>query len=193
MVHSIQINGIHVRYLQKGQGDPFVLLHGFSFNGDTWAEMGLFDELAGRYNVFSFDMPYGPKSRSDKFEVKSRDEYADFLGQLLKGLDIDQPLVLGASISGEVTLRYLSKGHSAKAAILAGPVGIQGLVPRLARIAVPLLAVWGERDNISSPDNGQILSGQVRDARVHIIPDAGHACYLDKPGEFKALVRDFLS
>jgi abhydrolase domain-containing protein 14 len=192
MEQSVTVKELKIRYLQKGSGQAFVLLHGMSFSADTWVEMGLFDELARHYRVYSFDMPYGVRSRSDKFDASDRDKYAEFLKELLKSLGIDNPLLLGASISGEVTLRYLSKGYAAKAAIVAGPVGIKGLIPRLGRIAVPLLAIWGERDNISPSENAEILTRHVKNAETHILKNAGHACYLDKPEEFKALVRDFL-
>jgi len=186
------VKGLKIRYLQKGGGQAFVLLHGMSFSADTWVEIGLFDELARHYGVYSFDMPYGTISRSEKFDASDRDEYAEFLKELLKFLGIEKPILLGASISGEVTLRYLTKGYPAKAAIVAGPVGIKGLIPRLGKISIPLLAVWGENDNISLPENAEILKGHVKSAETHILKNAGHACYLDKPEEFKELVRYFL-
>jgi len=192
MEQSVIVKGLKIRYLQKGSGQSFVLLHGMSFSAETWIEMGLFDELARNYSVYSVDMPYGARSRSEKFDASDRDEYAEFLKELLKSLSIDKPIVLGASISGEVTLRYLSKGHAAKAAIVAGPVGIKGLIPRLGVITVPLLAVWGQRDNISPPENAEILTTHMNDVKTHVIKNAGHACYLDRPEEFKTLVRDFL-
>ena len=192
MEHSVSIRGLKIRYLEKGKGAPIVLLHGFSFCAETWVEIGLFDELAKEYHVYSFDMPYGIKSRSDKFDVKSRDEYAEFLIDLLKALNINEPILLGASISGEVTLRYLSNGYSAKAGIVIGPVNVKSLAPNLNRISVPLLVVWGERDDISSPDNSKILESHIRNTKVHILKEAGHACYLDKPEEFKVIVKDFL-
>jgi abhydrolase domain-containing protein 14 len=186
------IRGLKIRYLMKGNGNPFVLLHGFSFLAETWMEMGLFDELAEKYSVYAFDMPYGAKTRSDKFSAENRDEYAYFLKEMLKALNIDKPVLLGASISGEVTLRYLSQGHSAKAGIVAGAVHVQDLVQKLETIKVPVLGVWGERDNISPPDNAKILADHIKDSEAHIIKGAGHACYLDKPDEFKALLRQFL-
>lgn len=192
MEQSVIVKGLKIRYLQKGSGQSFVLLHGMSFSAETWIEMGLFDELARNYSVYSVDMPYGARSRSEKFDASDRDEYAEFLKELLKSLGIDKPVLLGASISGEVTLRYLSKGYAAKAAIVAGPVGIKGLIPRLGVITVPLLAVWGQKDNISPPENAEILTTHVKDVKTHIIKNAGHACYLDRPEEFKTLVRDFL-
>ena len=192
MERVISVRGLNIRYLEKGGGLPFVLLHGFSFSADTWVEMGLFDELSKGYTVYSFDMPYGSKSRSDKFDAEDRDEYAVFLKDLLKTLDIQEPLLLGASISGDVTLRYLSSGYSAKLGIVAGPAGVKGLANRLNRIIVPLLAVWGSKDTISPPDGGQIVEASVKKSEVHILRGAGHACYLDKPEEFKTIVADFL-
>jgi abhydrolase domain-containing protein 14 len=187
------IKGLNIRYLMKGIGNPFVLLHGYSFFAETWVEMGLFDELAEKYVVYAFDMPYGVKSKSDKFDAGNRSEYAEFLGEVLKNLNIDNPILLGASISGEATLRYLSLGYDARAAILAGPANVKNLLPVLDRISVPLLAVWGESDNISPPENAEIISAHVKNSEVQVMQGAGHACYLDRPGEFKSLLRNFLT
>jgi abhydrolase domain-containing protein 14 len=192
MEHWATIRESKIRYLMKGTGKPFVLLHGFSFLAETWVEMGSFDELAEKYTVYAFDMPYGAKSKSDRFDADSRDEYAEFLREILKTLGIDKPVLLGASISGEVTLRYLSLGYNARAGILVGPVNVKSLVPGIEKISVPLLAIWGEADDISSPDNAEILAKHVKNSEAHVIKGAGHACYLDRPEEFKTLIRIFL-
>jgi len=192
MERFISVRDLKIRYLENGSGLPVVLLHGFSFSADTWVEMGLFDELTREYTVYSFDMPYGPKSRSDKFDAADRDEYAAFLNGLLSALDIREPILLGASISGDVTLRYLSAGYSSKLGIVAGPAGVKNLADRLAKITVPLLAVWGDRDTISPPDGGKIITAHIKSSEVHTIEGAGHACYLDKPEEFKTIVSNFL-
>jgi len=186
------IRGLKIRYLMKGSGNPFVLLHGFSFLAETWVEMGLFDELSTMNSVYAFDMPYGAKSRSDKFSAENRDDYAYFLKEMLQTLNIDKPVLFGASISGEVALRYLSQGYSAKAGIVAGAVHVQNILQKLEMIKVPVLGVWGERDNISPPDNAKILADHIKNSETHVIKGAGHACYLDKPEEFKTLLRHFL-
>ena len=192
MEHSVVIRELRIRYIEKGIGAPVVFLHGFSFHAETWVEIGLFDELAKNYHVYSFDMPYGPKSRSDKFNVESRDEYAVFLHDMLRAIGIDEPILLGASISGEVTLRYLISGYRARAAIVVGPVGIKTLSTKRGKITVPLLASWGEKDDISPPDNANILADYAKNSEVNILKGAGHACYLDNPDEFKTIVKDFL-
>ena len=192
MEHSVSIQGLRIRYLQKGTGNAVVFLHGFSFNAETWVETGLFDKLAGDYSVYSFDMPYGAKSRSDKFSAENRDEYADFLNNMLKTLDINKPILIGASISGEVTLRYLIRGYSAHAAVVVGPVGIKSLGNQLSSLSMPLLAIWGEKDTISPPADSKILEAPVKNSEIRLIEAAGHPCYLDKPAEFTEIVKDFL-
>lgn len=189
---SLSIKGLRILYLQKGTGIPVVFLHGYSFYAGTWVEVGLFDALAGDYSVYSFDMPYGVKSRSDKFSAENRDEYADFLNNMLKTLSINNPILIGASISGEVTLRYLIRGYNARSAIVIGPVGIKSLGNQLGRIAIPILAIWGAKDTISSPADSKIIEANVKNSEIRIIEGAAHPCYLDKPEEFITIVRDFL-
>ena len=191
MEHSVVIQGLHIRYLQKGAGIPVVLLHGYSFNAETWVEMRLFDELAQGYSVHSFDMPYGAKSRSDKLNTQNRDDYADFLNVMLQAFSFDKPLLIGASISGEVTLRYALRHKHAQALVVAGPVGVKMLENELSSITVPMLAIWGENDTISSPSGAKIIEEEVKNSEVHIIAGAGHPCYLDKPEEFTETVKDF--
>lgn len=180
-----------IRYLQRGTGIPVVLLHGYSFYAETWVEVGLFDALAGDHSVYSFDMPYGAKSKSDKFNAENRDEYADFLNTMLKTLTIESPIIIGASISGEVTLRYLIRGYNARVAVVVGPVGIKSLGNQLGRIAIPLLAIWGEKDTISPPVDSTTLKSQVKNSEIRIIEGASHPCYLDEPEKFTEIVKDF--
>lgn len=192
MEHIFSIQGLSIRYLQRGTGIPVVLLHGYSFYAETWVEVGLFDALAGDHRVYSFDMPYGSKSKSDKFNADNRDEYADFLNTMMKALTIENPILIGASISGEVTLRYLIRGYNARSAVVVGPVGIKSLDNQLGRIAIPLLAIWGEKDTISPPVDSTILESQVKNSEIRIIDGASHPCYQDEPEKFTEIVKNFI-
>ncbi len=192
MEYYTYVNNLKIRFLNKGKGYPIILLHGYSFNANTWDEISLIQFLSEKYNVYAIDMPYGPKSRSDKFITENRDEYAEFLKNILLKLNIMKPILLGASISGEVVLRYLSNNYDAMAGIVVGPVGVKLLVHRLNKINVPLLIVWGENDNIASLDDAKLLASSAKGSELYIVENAGHACYLDKPEEFKSIIMRFL-
>src|SRR5687768_5133960 len=50
-------NGVRIRYVEQGQGEPVVLVHGF---GNTieggWMEPGVFQNVAKSYRVIAFDL-----------------------------------------------------------------------------------------------------------------------------------------
>ncbi len=186
----ITVAGRRVRFVAGGSGKPLVLLHGWSFNADTWVESGIFDELAKHYAVYAIDMPYGVRTKSERFHAP-RPEYAKFLRQVLDALGLADPPLVGPSASGEVVLWYLAQRLPAKAAVVVGPVGlVDELLKALEEREIPVLAVWGELDEISPPSNAQLLRG--RNVKTAILKGAGHAAYLDKPKEFVELVLEFL-
>jgi Predicted hydrolases or acyltransferases (alpha/beta hydrolase superfamily) len=186
----LNVEDKRVRYIVGGSGKPLVLLHGWSFNADTWVESGIFSAFAERYTVYAIDMPYGIRTKSERFHAP-RAEYARFLRQVLDALGLVDPPLVGPSASGEVVLWYLARKYPAKAAVVVGPVGlVDELLTALAEVETPILAVWGERDEISPPTNAQLLRG--KNVKTIILKDAGHAAYLDKPKEFVEAVVEFL-
>jgi pimeloyl-ACP methyl ester carboxylesterase len=64
--------------------------------------------------------------------------------------------------------------------------------PFLANIQVPVLIVWGERDTITPLTIGQQLIANIADARLVVIPAAGHNSMWDCPDVFNAEVLAFL-
>lgn len=61
----------------------------------------------------------------------------------------------------------------------------------LSRIAVPTLVLWGERDGIVSPDYGRAFAGAIPGARFHLIENAAHRCYLERPDRVAREIADF--
>ena len=55
-------------------------------------------------------------------------------------------------------------------------------------LRVPTLLIWGSEDEIT-PLWSEVPSG----ARLQIIPNAGHLCYIERPDIFNSVVREFLS
>jgi pimeloyl-ACP methyl ester carboxylesterase len=57
---------------------------------------------------------------------------------------------------------------------------------------VPLLAVWGERDEIFGPDGARAFAKDLPDARIELLP-GGHFLLESHLDEATALIRDFLA
>jgi pimeloyl-ACP methyl ester carboxylesterase len=60
----------------------------------------------------------------------------------------------------------------------------------LPRIAVATLLIWGERDARSPLTVARQFAELIPDARLVVIPSAGHMSNLDRPAPFKDAVRD---
>jgi len=63
----------------------------------------------------------------------------------------------------------------------------------IARIALPTLIVCGADDALTPVKYSQYLKDNIRNARLVIIPDAGHSVMLEKPEELNSALRSFLS
>jgi pimeloyl-ACP methyl ester carboxylesterase len=63
---------------------------------------------------------------------------------------------------------------------------------RLDRVAVPTLFLWGDKDGIVSTDYGKGYSRLIPQAKLQIVPKAGHYPHLENPDAVLPLVREFL-
>jgi pimeloyl-ACP methyl ester carboxylesterase len=61
----------------------------------------------------------------------------------------------------------------------------------LPRIQVPTLLVWGEADARSPVSVAQQFHAAIPNARLAVLPGAGHISNFEAPAEFNAEVRDF--
>lgn len=66
------------------------------------------------------------------------------------------------------------------------------LQPKLERLQMPALLVWGEHDTIVPLDVGRRLADVLPRARFALIPGAGHNAMWDRPAAFNRLVIEFL-
>ena len=64
---------------------------------------------------------------------------------------------------------------------------------RLHRIASPALVIWGESDHMVPRAHGETYAKLIANAKLEIIPGAGHSAQVEKPDETAKLVLDFLA
>ena len=63
---------------------------------------------------------------------------------------------------------------------------------RLQEVAVPALAVCGERDRLTPPAYHEYLSDELPDCKYRTVTDAAHMPMLERPDAFNETIRSFL-
>lgn len=64
--------------------------------------------------------------------------------------------------------------------------------PALRTPTCPTLVIWGERDQLSSPDIGQRVAAEINGAKFKRISGAAHLPQIEQPDEFQRLALPFL-
>ena len=114
-------NGVRISYDVYGQGDPLVLIHGWSCEGRYWREFGYTPKLSDEFTVTVPDL----RGHGGSDIPGSRDfSDAAFASDVIAVLDdagIDSAHVFGYSLGGWVVFE-LAANHTAriKAAIVGG-------------------------------------------------------------------------
>jgi pimeloyl-ACP methyl ester carboxylesterase len=74
-----------------------------------------------------------------------------------------------------------------------GSLGTHALKPELDRLVTPTLFLWGDRDPLGTPQDGQGLVDLMPHARLQVIQDAGHVPWLEWPDVCAEAVTSFLA
>ncbi len=73
---------------------------------------------------------------------------------------------------------------------LRGPDRDADLEARMRGLTVPVLAVFGTRDNVIPPDLGHLYKDLIPDAHLVFVYDAGHSISAERPEAFVEVVSD---
>ena len=96
--NAIAVNGAELHYIERGTGDPVVLVHGAgATDARTWT--GQIDHLATRYRVIAYSQRYHfPNTwAGDGSDVYSTRIHAADLAALVGGLHLAPCHVVGSS------------------------------------------------------------------------------------------------
>lgn len=64
---------------------------------------------------------------------------------------------------------------------------------RLPGFKIPLLLIWGEKDEFAPVEIGRAVSGVLPNAEFVTVADAGHQCMIDEPEAVGRLLVEFMS
>lgn len=99
---TIEINGIKTFIRIKGQGEPFLILHGWGASSDSWQEVQ--DILSKKFQVIVPDLPGFGKSDLPP-QIWDLESYVEFVFSLLRKLNLEKIYLLGHSFGGSVAIK----------------------------------------------------------------------------------------
>jgi pimeloyl-ACP methyl ester carboxylesterase len=102
----VDIDGIAVHYIEKGDGPPLVLLHGNGAMAEDFVVSGLMDRLAESHRVVAIDRPGYGYSERPRSRLWTAPAQAAFLRRVVQELGIARPLVVGHSWGAVVAMAW---------------------------------------------------------------------------------------
>jgi pimeloyl-ACP methyl ester carboxylesterase len=139
----IEVDGVTLHYVDRGIGQPVVLLHGNGTMSQDFDLSGVLDIAAQRYRVIAFDRPgYGYSTRP-RDRTWTPQAQAQLLHEALARLGVERPIVVGHSWGTLVALALalLHPGAVKSLVLLSGyyfPT-VRLDVPILSSPAIPYL------------------------------------------------------
>jgi abhydrolase domain-containing protein 14 len=195
------MRSIHEKYVQTGEstihilaagmsgGRDIIMLHGMKFQAETWRQLNTLDQLAAAgHRVLAVDMPGFGRSEASSEEPES------VLREIIDREKLSMPVLIGPSMGGRLCLEFaINHPELVGGLVLVGAVGVQENKEKLATINIPCLIIWGGNDRIAPLANGELLAREIGDARLVVIDQAPHPCYLEHPEIFHRELLAFLA
>ena len=105
----LQVNGVRLHYVERGDGEPLVLLHGNGSMIQDFQSSGLIDLAAKKYRVVAFDRPgYGHSDRP-RSTIWTPEAQADLIHDALAQIGIERATILGHSWGCSVAVALAHK------------------------------------------------------------------------------------
>lgn len=117
-------DGVRIRYIDQGEGETVVLLHGFALSAEVnWSLTGLLQSLPEEYRLLALDQR--GHGRSDKpHDPKDYGlEFVEDVIRLLDALEIDRAHVVGYSMGGTIALRLAADHPDRVRSVVLGGAG----------------------------------------------------------------------
>lgn len=115
---TIKVKNIEISYIQYGEGEDVVLLHGWGQNIKMMDPIG--EKLKNKYRVTIVDLPGHGDTKEPESPITIYD-YADIVKEFLEKLNIENPIIIGHSFGGRIGIIYASLYKTKKLILLGAP------------------------------------------------------------------------
>ena len=201
--HFIQMDGLRMRYLEAGHGNPVVVLQDAQDGMDVLDAEGLQQSalhtlLARQFRVIAFEIPDVGLPPHDVARTLTQASLAVGLEQYVlvssaasTSIALWQAIDTPEKIDGLVLISptvLLPEGRIAASGYARDPE----LERRLADLQVATLVLLGTNDEILPAETGQRYVEQIPHCYYVLVYDAGHAIETDRPDALCTAVGDFV-
>jgi pyruvate dehydrogenase E2 component (dihydrolipoyllysine-residue acetyltransferase) len=117
----LEHEGVSVRVIALGAGDPVLLVHGFASSLDAWGRNR--EALARSYRVVALDLPgFG---QSSKVAMERLEDFTGWLGRVLDHFRMPWAHVVGHSFGGMLSAAFaLEQPHRVRSLVLVDSAGL---------------------------------------------------------------------
>lgn len=131
----LTVDGVRLHVLERGSGEPIVLLHGIGLMIQDFVTSGLVDSLAERFRVIAFDRPgHGYSERPGR--MWTADAQAELFEKALRQLGIQNALFVGHSYGAQIAAALALRSPS----MVRGLVLLSGYFYPTGRTDVPFMS-----------------------------------------------------
>lgn len=127
----IDLAGHRTHFVERGQGKPVVLIHGFNLDSNTWTKN--LNSLASRFKVYALDL-WGQGFSTRQPLDYGYDLFAEQIRLFMEALDLPKASLVGHSMGGGTSIVFsLKNPEKVDNLVLLDSVGIPMPIPFRAR------------------------------------------------------------
>lgn len=141
---TVPVNDIQMHYEERGNGEPLVLLHGFTGTGADWVHLFDLDALAREYRVIAPDARGHGRSTNPAGEFTHAQGARDLLA-LLDHLGVTRFKAVGLSLGGNTLLHAATQARDRVAAMVL--IGAPSYFPAQARAIMAMFGPDGRSED----------------------------------------------
>ena len=198
----VQVGGARIRYLEAGQGNPVVVLHG----GDGLTSSPLNNLLARQFRVIALEIPDFGRSLGNTRSQSLRN-LAQTLAEAVAALGLEHYGLVSTAASAPLALwQAIDLPQRVDALVLISPIALlpdgwtvpsgcardPALERSLGDMKVATLVLLGTRDEVLPAETGRLYVERLPNCYYALVYDAGHEIEAERPEALFAAVCDFL-
>lgn len=120
-IHTVELDGMNVRYEVSGRGNPVILLHGWGCSLETVRTIA--QAASAKHKVFNVDLPGFGKSEEPAC-IWGVEEYTRLIEKFVNRLSLDTPTLIGHSFGGRISIVFASR-NKVERLVLVDAAGVK--------------------------------------------------------------------